>query len=112
MAHNSCFGQYHQLLSKHLALLAPPSAPALPAFFYCFGQFAKKVAQNRRGFFVEIKAKPHQSSVRYKRVPFYNKQSVVILVLKRLVKRLGGCRCMAVCVKASKTALKPHPGAI
>ena len=39
IAQNSCFGQYHQLLSKHLALLAPPSAPA---FLYCNGQCKNK----------------------------------------------------------------------
>ena len=43
MAQNSRFGQYRQLLGKHLALLPPTSAPAI---FDCNEQFTKKGRQN------------------------------------------------------------------
>ena len=67
MSQNSSFEQCYQLLSKHLALLPPPSAPA---FLYCFEQFAKKVAQNNRGAFMENKVKTRQTLASSKRVRF------------------------------------------
>ena len=114
MRQNSCFEQYNQDSSKHLALLPPPSAPALPAFLYCFEQFAKNGAQTKRTAFVENKANLGPPWAEVKRVRFLRR--IVGQPTNGIVVHFGicsiilkpGCSTIIAKDKATKVANSKH----